>query len=211
MIRFLISAPLALMLCLILFYGLAMLTKMSEQPQPEMAFNPNLDFQMIRQESSVQTRRRKLPEPIVAEQQPEIPQTPTTASLSLDTPSLSIDVPDVSASFDVNLSPSLVNVDVANLSPGFVANPKVLNRVSPRYPVRALQRKLEGDVIVEFTIDATGAVVKDSIKVIESTPPGVFDSAVIRSIQGWQFETHLVDGQAVAYQARQALKFRLDN
>ena len=38
---------------------------------------------------------------------------------------------------------------------------------SIQYPLDALKDSIQGDVFVEFTLDETGAIIKDSIKVVE--------------------------------------------
>jgi protein TonB len=88
--------------------------------------------------------------------------------------------------------------------------PTVIKRTSPRYPTRALRKKLEGSVLVEFIVSRAGNVLAESLKVIESIPKGTFDRAVLRSLKRWRFKVKLVDGLAVEYKARQRLEFKLD-
>ncbi len=66
-------------------------------------------------------------------------------------------------------------------------------RVSPRYPHRALQRGIEGHVLLEFTVTKTGSV--QDAKVIESFPPGIFDRAAIRAASKFRYEPKVVDGE----------------
>lgn len=213
MVRLMIASPLALALALLLFYGLALLTSTGDQLAKNTHERPVLDFLMVRQESAVEVRKRQLPpepEEIVQQPEPKMPQLKpqTTASVSADLPN--VQVPDIAMGIEVSLSPSLNNLAVPTPSLTMDTNPTVLSQIPPRYPSRALRRKQEGRVVVEFTITEQGTVKPGSVKVVESTPPGVFDKAVLRAIQRWRFQTREVDGQAVAFRARQELEFKLE-
>lgn len=81
-------------------------------------------------------------------------------------------------------------------------------RVPPRYPMDAAARHIEGWVKVEFTIDEQGDV--EDIRVVESSPPQIFEQAAIRAISRWQFKPRIVDGKAVKQRAIQTLEFRLN-
>lgn len=81
-------------------------------------------------------------------------------------------------------------------------------RVPPRYPMDAAARHIEGWVKVEFTIDEQGGV--EDIRVVESSPPQIFDQAAIRAISRWEFKPRIVDGKAVRRRAVQTLEFRLN-
>ena len=65
-------------------------------------------------------------------------------------------------------------------------------------------------MVVEFMITEQGTVKPGSVKVVESTPPGVFDKAVLRAIQRWRFKTRVENGQPVPFRARQELEFKLE-
>lgn len=56
-------------------------------------------------------------------------------------------------------------------------------RTPPRYPAEALRNGIEGEVMLEFDVDATG-VVREVI-VVSSTPPGMFDDAAVAAARGW--------------------------
>lgn len=211
MLRFLIAAPVALLLSLMLFYSLALMTSMGEKQNTELQLNPTLDFLMIRNESDIELRQRQLPpEPQdILQQQPKMPRLKTQKVFHVDASLPSIDVPDISTDLDVNLSPSLHNL-VMPSALAIDTSPVVISRYPPRYPQRAIKRRLEGKVVVEFFITEQGTVKKGSVVVIESTPPGVFDRAVLQALKHWHFKKRLENGQAVTFKARQELKFNLE-
>ncbi len=67
------------------------------------------------------------------------------------------------------------------------ATPRLLSAPPPRYPLVAMRRKIEGNVTVQFTIQADGSVASPSV--VSADPPGVFDQAALAAARGWRFET----------------------
>ena len=64
--------------------------------------------------------------------------------------------------------------------------PRLLSAPSPRYPIMAQRRKLEGDVTVEFTIQRDGSVTAP--RVVSATTPGQFEDAALVATRRWRFE-----------------------
>lgn len=67
------------------------------------------------------------------------------------------------------------------------ALPRLLSAPSPRYPLMAQRRKIEGQVVVQFTIQPDGSVA--SPRVVSADPPGVFDEAALVAAGRWRFES----------------------
>jgi len=63
--------------------------------------------------------------------------------------------------------------------------PAPIERVDPIYPEPALRDRIEGWVEIEASIGPRGQVV-DPV-VVESRPPGVFDSAALYAYTQWQY------------------------
>lgn len=212
MLRLVISLPLSLLMALVLFYLLALTTSMGSKLADNQQVTPDFNFFMVRQESDVELRNRQLPpEPEeVVQQPPAMPKMQIQPAPSLTDSQLDITVPDIEMEMNLDLAPSLNNLAAPTPVMTFDSNPTVMSQVPPRYPQRALRRKQEGHVVVEFIVTTAGTVKPGSITIIESTPQGVFDKAVLRSIQRWRFKSRVVDGQAQAYKARQKLEFKLE-
>lgn len=88
-------------------------------------------------------------------------------------------------------------------------DPVVLVRVAPQYPPRAAERGVQGWVLVEFTIDPTGAV-RDPV-VIDADPKGVFERAAIRAVERWKYRPKIEAGKPTARRGIQTvLRFELD-
>ena len=76
----------------------------------------------------------------------------------------------------------------AGLMTSFAAaedEPKLVKASAPEYPRGAERRELEGYVVVSYNV--TDGKVKD-VEVVEATPAGIFDRAVLRALEDWQYE-----------------------
>jgi len=80
-------------------------------------------------------------------------------------------------------------------------------RSPPVYPREALERKLEGDVTVEFAIDERGAV-KDAHAVRSSDP--LFEPSAIAAISQWKYLPRIRAGKRVAVgRVQTVIRFQL--
>jgi len=81
-------------------------------------------------------------------------------------------------------------------------------RVPPQYPERAMQRGIEGRVLIEFTISKSGSV-KDP-KVVAYEPSKIFNKAALKAVLQWKYNPKIEDGKAVEQKGiRIAIPFRL--
>lgn len=65
----------------------------------------------------------------------------------------------------------------------------------PKYPTIARRRGWEGTVLLELTIDASGAVTDVTVK--ESSGRNALDRAAVSRAETWQFEPALRNGEAI--------------
>lgn len=72
-------------------------------------------------------------------------------------------------------------------------------------PADARARNLSGRVVLSLRIGADGSV--RAVKVLESTPPGVFDAVVTAAVRGWEFEPATYRGQPVEVWATLPVEF----
>ena len=68
-------------------------------------------------------------------------------------------------------------------------------KVAPIYPRRALTRNIEGHVLLEFVVTATGTV-RDPV-VLEAKPPGFFERAAIQAALKFKYKPKVMDGEPV--------------
>jgi len=81
--------------------------------------------------------------------------------------------------------------DVARL--GGTAKPKLLKKVKPVYPKEALEKEIQGVVILEAVIDKSGKV-KETRAV--SSPDPTLTQAAGDAVKQWEYEPFVVDGAA---------------
>lgn len=61
-----------------------------------------------------------------------------------------------------------------------------ISQPSPRYPAEAARRQQSGEVQIEFTVGTDGSVT--SARVVEATPPRVFDREALAAVKKWRFQ-----------------------
>lgn len=88
---------------------------------------------------------------------------------------------------------------------GEIRAPARLVYVPPEYPSLARTARVEGEVVLEATIDEAG-VVRD-VKVLHSIP--FLDRAAIDAVSRWRYSPTLLNGQAVAVILQVRVRFTL--
>ncbi|MBW2361919.1 MAG: energy transducer TonB [Deltaproteobacteria bacterium] len=80
-----------------------------------------------------------------------------------------------------------------------------LVRIEPDYPMRAEQRRIEGWVVVQFTISKAGTI-KNPI--VQSSHPGnIFDRSALQAVRKWKYNPKIEGGVAVE---QPGIRVRLD-
>jgi TonB family protein len=77
----------------------------------------------------------------------------------------------------------------------------------PEFPPKALAQKISGTVTVEYVVDTSGN--PRDVRVVEATPPGVFDKAAITAIKHWHYDPVIANGAPVEVPVRTAIRFEL--
>jgi len=185
-----------------LFFGMQFLIAISDKPQDETFDIRIVDTRIPPEQSQVQ-RKERLPEkPDEPEEPPEPPKfdTATASNPNATGPDLSFEFQGGAVGGDA------INFDVADRE----VLPIV--RVEPVYPDRAAQRGIEGYVVMEFTVLASGEVDNESIVVIEAEPSSIFNRAAIRAVRKWKYRPKIENGEPVPqYGIQTQLTFQLDN
>lgn len=76
------------------------------------------------------------------------------------------------------------------------------------YPPSLKKEGLEGSVLVEYDVDENGLV--RNLRVIESSPPGLFDAAALQFVTTWRFQPRKRNGVAeAAYRLQSRISFVL--
>ncbi|WP_203342664.1 energy transducer TonB [Vibrio diabolicus] len=189
--RLLLALPASLLISVSLFSFMAWMVDKGNQRAPEASEAVRFDMVMVENEADVQRRQRSVPE------QPEPPQAPEPMDLSqADTQMEPMSQMTPVSALGLNTALEGIAIRAPNLK-GTMGNQQALPlyRVDPRYPSKALKRRVEGYVIMRFTIDATGRP-KD-IEVIEAEPERMFEREAIRALKKWKYQPKVEDGVSI--------------
>jgi protein TonB len=88
---------------------------------------------------------------------------------------------------------------------GEISAPRLIERVEPEYPALAIAAQVEGMVILEATVDRTGAVA--DARVLRSH--GVLDEAALDAVRQWRYEPLLLNGKPTPFVLTVTLSFSL--
>jgi protein TonB len=104
--------------------------------------------------------------------------------------------------------PSRSAAAASGLTPSqLAANLKRLKYVPPEFPSKALSQRVSGTVTIEYIVDTNGD--PRDVRVVEATPPGVFDHAAIAAVKHWHYEPVVANGAPVEVPVRTAIRFEL--
>ena len=164
----------------------------------EMRQATRVEFTRMRQDTEAQKKQQEKPQPDKPPPVPEVPQ------IDFSKGSIENNVAQLTPTVDANSAMSKMK-----MTAGSDRDIVPLVRINPDYPPRALSRGIQGWVIVQFTISATGTV-KDQIVVDSSNK--IFDDAALKAIGRWRYNPKVEEGVAVERKGVQTkLVFQLEN
>lgn len=216
--------------CVVAVLLFVLMLSMVNPPRDDVVEDPIAIANFVRmdtQNESTATRsRQQAPQPPQPKTpQPPTPPTPDMATPNASLPKLDLPLPNIATGMAVASAPapSLSGLAAAETAPappapapaaadaGRSGGPEQevmpLNDVRPEYPYRARQRGIEGHIKLAFTITPAGRV--ENIRVVEASPPNVFDREARRAAARWRFAPRTENGAAVAREAVKTLHFRL--
>ncbi|MFV9645737.1 MAG: energy transducer TonB [Desulfobacterales bacterium] len=86
--------------------------------------------------------------------------------------------------------------------------PMAIFKMKPIYPYRARRLNITGKVDVKFLVDENGYV--SNIKILKSTPPGIFGESVLKALASWRFSPGEVRGHAVSTWVITTIQFDME-
>lgn len=86
---------------------------------------------------------------------------------------------------------------------GAIKPPRLVSSVLPVYPAMARDTGIEGDVVIDTTIDASGNVT--GMKVISGPP--ILRQAALDALRRWKYAPSMLNGDAVPVQMTVTIKF----
>lgn len=110
-------------------------------------------------------------------------------------PSPGVELPELEADVELSAPKVSVFVDLSLAEPVIEDEFLPLLKTAPTYPQYALERNLQGHVLLEFAVTTTGEV-RDPV-VVDAEPPGVFDRAAINAVSRFRYKPKMVKGEAV--------------
>lgn len=85
--------------------------------------------------------------------------------------------------------------------------PRATFQAPMQFPPRARAKGITGYVVLSLLIGVTGQI--EEIRVVESSPEGIFDDVAVQGVRQWKFEPATYQGRAVRSWARQRVRFDL--
>ena len=157
-----------------------------------------IDFVRVQDDQDIILKKRK----------PEPPPPPDEPPPNMPKPSFDSEV---SMGMDIGAVQVDVDIDMSGTG-GFSSDGEYLPivKVQPIYPRRAQTRGIEGHVLLEFVVTATGAV-RDPV-VIEAKPPGIFDRSAVNAALKFKYKPKVVNGEPIEVAGvRNLIKFELQD
>lgn len=186
--RFLAALLVAAFVTIGLFYLMQSLISGGEGAMSEPPQGSVLDFVRAPEPEQVQEKERK----------PERPPEPEEPPEQLPQPQMNNDIVDANAGSGYNFSADVSSgADIGNGLSLQASDGEYLPivKVQAAYPRRALQRGIEGYVVVEFTVTKQGSV-RNPV-VIEAQPEGIFDEAAMDAVLKFKYKPRVIDGEPV--------------
>ena len=89
---------------------------------------------------------------------------------------------------------------------GDVKAPVLLQKIEPTYPEAARKARMEGVVILEAIITASGSI--EEVKVLKSVNP-LLDASAVRAVEQWRYKPATLNGRAVRVYLTVTVTFNL--
>lgn len=196
--RYLLAFLIAAVVVNLMMAMMVTLIKTSEMSVDQNNSAVTVDFIRAKKDPSLELEKLK-PEP---PPQPQSP--PPPAAIAMDTVPVAeqtFAVATQSLDFSLSTEPGVFSGEGSD-------EYLPIYRVPPQYPRQALMDRVEGWVLVEFTISTRGEV--KNARVVDSQPQGVFDNAALSAVQRFRFKPQTLAGEPIEVEGVQnRLRFRL--
>ena len=161
-----------------------------------------LDFIRLKKAETVERKQRKPEKPPKPETAP--PEPPPPNFDDIDPADNNLVVPTAQVSTRINLS-------AEGFGLGFSEGDYLpIVKIAPMYPQRALNRGIEGECIVEFTVTTSGTT-RDA-KAVAGSCRGLFEKASVNAALKFKYKPRVVNGKAIEVSGiRNKFTFRLQD
>jgi protein TonB len=184
-VRYIFGLVLGLITTFLLFMIMQSVISSDRNPFTDGFDGKIVDIVRLDEDQEIEIKKRKPPKPPPPDEPPP------------DMPRPDFDNSAVSQGVDIGAVNVDINLNVGGIG-GFSSDGDYLPivKVAPVYPRRAQTRGIEGYVLLEFIVTATGAV--ENPTVIESQPSGIFDRAAISAALKFKYKPKVVNGEPMA-------------
>ena len=195
MLRIVISVVAGFAVAFGLLFMMQALIASGHSAMTEIKSSRIVDFVRVKREERLERSRAK----------PDRPPNPDAAPPAAPQPSLGntsgsmAQSTAVQASHETDIS---VDTSVVDIAPGFgIAAGSAdgdylpIVKVAPVYPSRAIDRGIEGYVIVEFTVTKNGSV--RNPRVVEYHPSTIFNKAALAAALKFKYKPRVVNGEPI--------------
>jgi protein TonB len=196
MIRFLIALVLGSLVAFGLLFIMQALVASGQSAITKTERTRIVDFVRVEREETVQRKREKPDRPPNPDEPP-----PEAPQPSVDNTTSQGDSTQAVQTIQQNAPVPVSQVEM-NVTAGFGFSEGAADgdylpivKVAPVYPRRAIDRGIEGYVIVEFTVTKTGAV-RDPV-VVEYHPSTIFNKAAIEAALKFKYKPRIVNGEPI--------------
>ena len=202
LLRILLSLALAAGVTFGLLFTMQYLIATADRSLDEDAAGHMVDFVRVKRDEQIKRKQRKPEKPPQPKTPPPEPPPPEMDDAAPEAEKLSVAAIDVDT--DINMTSGGIS-----LTPGDAEYLPIV-KVAPVYPRRALQRGIEGWVLLEFTVSKQGTV-KD-IRVIDSQPKTkIFHRAAIKAAAKFKYKPRTEDGKPIEVPGvRNRIIFRME-
>lgn len=189
-----------------LFYFMSALISMGKDYQKNADVENVIDFVRIKPRDTLDIRNRKMPKkPPEPKKPPQINRIKIAKADTPKTPQMNLNIPKLNLPVSLGKGPFLGQAGAGSND----AATMPLVRIEPQYPRKAAMTGTEGWVILKFDITPAGTV--DNVKILQSQPRRVFDSAARRALLKWKYKPKFMGGKPVSQSDNKVkIDFRLE-
>jgi len=206
LLRGVVAFVLAIAIGVGLFYGMVLLVTTGVKGVDKSDGLGGVEFVRLKREERIETRKRLRKKPPMPKEPPPPPRLEVEEVEKPRTQALQMDIPKMDLPLRMGSGPFMGSFSKADTTRDGGLVPLVT--IAPMYPRKALMKRAEGYVIVEFTVTKDGTVKKP--RVIEARPRRLFNQAALRTIMRYKFKPVIVDGQPRETRASWRINFVLE-
>ena len=188
LLRYITAFLLASLVAFALVFTMQYLIATADRSLDESSVSYFVDFVRIKRDETVKQRQRKPEKPPPPKTPP--PEPPPPEMDQADPTAEKISVAAISVDTDISMTSGGIS-----LTPGDSEYLPVV-KVAPVYPRRALQRGIEGWVLLEFTVTKQGGT-KDIVVVSSDPANSIFRRAALRAAAKFKYKPRTEDGKPI--------------